>query len=324
MPRDVQSNTHPEDWHQRARSAADFLGLREVRRFGAAEPAGGITRRREWADLTPRRIAPGADRDGEAQAVDSWPGVPELVRTKMVPLPPYWDAIFGPLRGDAADGLLVVGQIGQSLDGRVATTSGHSHYINGPAGLAHLHRLRAIVDAVVVGVGTALADDPQLTVRHVAGPNPARVVIDPSARLSAGAKMFARDGLRRLVMTAHDAKAQLPADIEIVRLQSFQRRIAPEAILSALYERGLRRILIEGGAETVSRFLIAGCLDRLHVVVAPIIIGTGRPSFNLPPIERVQEALHAPMKIHQLGGEVLFDCDLSAQRRAIGAAKTSM
>src|SRR6516162_2197212 len=260
----------------------------------------------------------------EAQSVASWSGVPELVRTKMVPLPPPWDAIFGPLRGDAADGLLVVGQIGQSLDGRVATISGHSHYINGPAGLAHLHRLRAIVDAVVVGVGTALADDPQLTVRHVAGPNPARVVIDPSARLSAGAKMFARDGLRRLVMTTHDAKLQLPADIEIVRLQSFQRRIAPEAILSALRERGLRRILIEGGAETVSRFLVTGCLDRLHVVVAPIIIGTGRPSFNLPPIERVQEALRAPMTIHQLGGEVLFDCDLSAQRRAIGAAKTSM
>ena len=116
---------------------------------------------------------------------------------------------------------------------------------------------------------------------------------------------------------------QLPADIEIVRLQSFQRRIAPEAILSALHERGLRRILIEGGAETVSRFLVAGCLDRLHVVVAPIIIGTGRPSFNLPPIESLQEALRAPMKIHQLDGDVLFDCDLSAQRRPIGAAKTS-
>ncbi len=241
----------------------------------------------------------------------------------MVPLPPLWESLFGPLRGDAADGLVVVGQIGQSLDGRVATNSGHSHYINGPAGLAHLHRLRAIVDAVVVGVGTALADDPQLTVRRVAGPNPARVVIDPGARLPAGAKMFARDGVRCLVMTAHDAKPQLPAEIEIVRLPSLQRRIAPEAILSALSERGLRRILIEGGAETVSRFLAAGCLDRLHVVVAPIIIGTGRPSFNLPPIERVHEALRAPMKIHQLDDEVLFDCDLSAQRRAIGAAKTS-
>jgi riboflavin-specific deaminase-like protein len=242
----------------------------------------------------------------------------------MVPLPPHWDAIFGPLRGDAPDGLIVVGQIGQSLDGRVATTSGHSHYINGPAGLAHLHRLRAIVDAVVVGVGTALADDPRLTVRYVAGRDPARVVIDPGARLPATAKMFARDGLRRLVMTAHDAKPQLPADIEIVRLQSLQRRIAPEAILSALHERGLRRILIEGGAETVSRFLVASCLDRLHVVVSPIIFGNGRPSFNLPPIERVQEALRAPTKIHQLDGDVLFDCDLSARHRPIGVAKTLM
>jgi diaminohydroxyphosphoribosylaminopyrimidine deaminase/5-amino-6-(5-phosphoribosylamino)uracil reductase len=236
----------------------------------------------------------------------------------MVPLPPHWDAIFGPLRGHALDELFVVAQIGQSLDGRVATASGHSHYINGPAGLAHLHRLRAIVDAVVVGVGTALADDPRLTVRNVAGRDPARVVIDPGARLPAAAKMFARDGVRRLVMTAHDVKPRLPAGIEIVGLQAFQRRIAPEAILSALHERGLRRILIEGGAETVSRFLVANCLDRLHVVVSPIIFGNGRPSFNLPRIERVQEALRAPTKIHQLDGDVLFDCDLSAQRPAIG------
>ena len=66
----------------------------------------------------------------------------------------------------------------------------------------------------------------------------------------------------------------------------------------------------------VSRFLVANCLDRLHVVVAPIIIGSGRPSFNLPPIERVQEALRAPMKIHQLDGDVLFDCD--PERSAAG------
>ena len=80
--------------------------------------------------------------------------------------------------------MVVVGQCGQSIDARIATASGHSHYINGAEGLAHLHRLRALVDAVVVGVGTALADDPQLTVRRVAGPNPARVVIDPNGRLA--------------------------------------------------------------------------------------------------------------------------------------------
>src|SRR5207253_8868900 len=106
------------------------------------------------------------------------------------------------LRKGAADGLVAVGQLGQSLDGRVATETGHSHYINGPAGLNHLHRLRALVDAVVVGIGTALADDPQLTVRRVAGPQPARVVIDPRGRLPSGAKLLAQDGTRRLVLTA--------------------------------------------------------------------------------------------------------------------------
>src|SRR5215470_8306249 len=93
-----------------------------------------------------------------------------------------WDGIFGPLRAGQIDDLLVVGQIGQSLDGRAATATGHSHYINGTEGLDHLHRLRALMDAVVVGVGTAVADDPLLTVRRVAGPHPARVVIDPTAR----------------------------------------------------------------------------------------------------------------------------------------------
>ena len=92
---------------------------------------------------------------------------------------------------------------------------------------------------------------------------------------------------------------------------------------SALAERGFRRILIEGGADTVSRFLAARCLDRLHVLVAPIILGAGRSSLTLPPIERVDEAVRAPMRVHVLGADVLLDCDLSAQRVPIGRAKMS-
>ena len=99
--------------------------------------------------------------------------------------------------------------------------------------------------------------------------------------------------------------------------------MAPPAILAALAERGLRRLLIEGGADTVSRFLIAGCLDRLHVIVAPIILGSGRASLILPPIERADQALRVPVHAHQLDDEVLFDLDLSAQRVPIGAAKKS-
>jgi riboflavin-specific deaminase-like protein len=227
------------------------------------------------------------------------------------------------LRTEAADDVVVVGQIGQSLDGRIATETGHSKYINGPAGLVHLHRLRALVDAVVIGVGTALADDPQLTVRRVAGPQPARVVIDPKGRLPASAKVFARDGVRRFMITADGVPCALPPDVEIIALPVADRQIAPAAILGALAERGLRRILIEGGADTVSRFLTAGCLDRLHVVVAPIILGSGRPSFILPPIERADQALRVPIHAHQLDDEVLFDCDLSAQRVPVGRAKIS-
>lgn len=260
----------------------------------------------------------------DSGAVNSWEMIPKLVRNATAPLPSPWEEIFGPLRAGARDNLVVLGQIGQSLDGRVATMNGHSHYINGPAGLAHLHRLRALVDAVVIGIGTALADDPQLTVRRVSGPQPARVVIDPSGRLPVSARMFAADGVRRLVIAADDAKTQHPAEIDIVRLPAVKGRIAPEAILAALADCGLRRILIEGGADTVSRFLLAGCLDRLHVVVAPIIIGAGRPSFILPPIENVGDALRAPMRVHRLDDEVLFDCDLSSQRKPVGSAKMSM
>ena len=271
-----------------------------------AKPDGTVSR-----DLLP-------DDDG-----DSWAAFAQAFRNTAEPLPAPWDELFGPLRTARVDGLTVVGQIGQSLDGRIATMSGHSHYINGPAGITHLHRLRSLVDAVVVGVGTALADDPQLTVRRCAGPNPARVIVDPNARLPGTAKVFTDDGTRRIVITAEATRCAPPPGVETVGLPAAEGIITPPAILAALAARGLRRILVEGGANTVSRFLAAGCLDRLHVTVAPIILGSGRSGFILPTVERADEALRAPMRSYQLGDEVLFDCDLSAQRVAVGRAKIS-
>jgi len=265
---------------------------------------------------------PVAER-GSADMADGWAMVPQMFRA-LRPLPPPWEERFGPLKAGAVDDLVVVGQFGQSLDGRVATETGHSHYINGPAGLAHLHRLRALVDVVVVGVGTALADNPQLTVRHVAGPCPARAVIDPRGRMHTDARMFANDDIRRLVITAEGRRPELPAGVERVSLPATDGAIAPAAILAALAARGFRRMLIEGGSHTVSRFLAAGCLDRLHVVIAPIIIGAGPSSVTLPPIARVEHALRAPIRAHALGDELLVDCDLSDQRRPVGVANTSI
>jgi riboflavin biosynthesis pyrimidine reductase len=242
---------------------------------------------------------------------DPWEDFADVFRRGQLPLPQGWADVFGPLRKGAVDDLVIVGQIGQSLDGRIATESGHSKYINGPAGLVHLHRLRALMDAVIVGVGTAIADDPQLTVRQVPGLQPARVVIDPKGRLCADARVFAEDGVRRLL-------------VEIIALPEVDGKILPSAILVALAGCGMRRMLIEGGANTVSRFLAAGCLDRLHVMVAPIILGAGGPGLILPPLERADQASRMPVRVHKIDDDVLFDCDLSDQRVALGIAKKSM
>jgi riboflavin-specific deaminase-like protein len=207
----------------------------------------------------------------------------------------------------------VVGQLGQSLDGRIATESGESKWINRACALDHLHRLRSVVDAVVVGVGTVVADDPMLTVRRVPGPHPARVVIDPSGRLPLAPLCMTDNGVRRYVVRAVDAP--VPDGVEEIRLPRLDGLCAPKAVIDALFALGFRRILIEGGAWTVSAFLAAGILDRLHVLVAPVILGSGKPGLSLPPIARLDDALRPTTSVHPLpDGDVLFDCDLRGGR----------
>src|ERR1700755_513925 len=181
----------------------------------------------------PDRNVPGRSQNGSGSG-SSWAPVPTTVRSAKRSLPRPWEHMFGPLRRGQVDDLVVVGQCGQSIDARIATASGHSHYINGESGLIHLHRLRALVDAVVIGVGTAIADDPQLTVRRVEGPNPARVVIDPNGRLPDGARAFRDDGVRRLVIAADGTGAQPPDGIERVALPATQGRLDPCDILAGL------------------------------------------------------------------------------------------
>jgi diaminohydroxyphosphoribosylaminopyrimidine deaminase/5-amino-6-(5-phosphoribosylamino)uracil reductase len=222
--------------------------------------------------------------------------------------------VFAPFRKAPLNRPFVVAQIGQSLDGRIATVSGESRDISGAAALDHLHRIRAHVDAVVVGRGTIVADDPRLTVRRIKGRNPARVVIDPSGLLQIDGKWLASDGARRILISAKPTKP--PAGIEFVQLPAHEGRIAPSAIIEALFGRGLRRLLIEGGARTIAGFIEAGCIDRLHALVAPIIIGSGRHSLDLSPISKLESALRPRTQVHLLtDGNVLFDCDFAYARR---------
>lgn len=216
----------------------------------------------------------------------------------------------------------VVAQLGQSLDGRIALPSGESQWINGGSALDHVHRVRAAVDAVIVGVGTVVADDPMLNVRRVPGRHPARIVIDPSGRLPAAARCLADDGCRRIVVTGAgaDQPRGLPQAVEVLRLEMRQGGLPAADVLAALWRLGLGSFLIEGGANTVSRFVDAGAVDRLHMLVAPVILGSGKPGLTLAPIERLGAALRPKAHVHVLpDGDVLFDCDLAGARGGRGA-----
>ena len=218
------------------------------------------------------------------------------------------------LRQDRGGAPIVIGQLGQSLDGRIATPTGASKYINGTEALCHLHRIRAEVDAVIVGVGTAIADDPQLTTRHVSGPNPARVVIDPKGRMPRGLAML-RDGAAPVyVISCHGVEAPegtvglpMPCDAD--------GRIAPTAIVSVLASLGMNRILVEGGAETLARFIDAGAVNELHLMLAPIVLGSGKTGLNLSPIETLDEALRPMVRTMRFpDGDMLCMCEMQTEQ----------
>lgn len=234
-----------------------------------------------------------------------------------VPLQGPLAALFAPLLAPPAapDGCRVVGRLAQTLDGRIATATGSSQWIGGRGDILHTHRLRALCHAVLVGAGTVRHDDPRLTTREVPGPSPLRVVIDTERRLSAEYGVF-RGGPPTLLACAEDAApGKRHGTAEILRLpRAAGGGIAPGALLGALAARGLTRIFVEGGGVTVSRFLAAGCLDRLHVTVAPVLLGPGIPAFTLPEVPRIADGLRFTWRVHEIPPDILLDIPLDRAR----------
>jgi riboflavin-specific deaminase-like protein len=224
--------------------------------------------------------------------------------------------LFLPLCFEFAGKRLAIGHLGQSLDGQIATSSGASRYVTGPENLQHVHRLRALCDAVVVGKNTLERDDPQLTTRLVPGRNPVRVVIDPHLRALAERRLFLDGAAPTWVVCSHTAslRAPLPSGVELVRLHAEAERLAPRAILDALAERGQSWVLVEGGGVTVSRFIEARALDRLHLAIAPVILGRGRAGLELPAVDEIAHALRLRATRFELGDDVLFDCRFDGKR----------
>jgi riboflavin-specific deaminase-like protein len=230
-----------------------------------------------------------------------------------VPLaaPSPLQALYGPLCEARRAGPFVVGHLAQSLDGRIATVGGMSRWLSGAEDLLHTHRMRALVEAVVVGATTVLLDDPQLTVRRCTGPNPVRVVIDPDRRLDGSQRIF-RDGLAPTLLLCGADRArdgERVGHAEVVPVPRGEGGLSPHEICRALADRGLSSLLIEGGGVTVSRFLAAGALNRLQITIAPVILGSGRPSIVLPTITDLGDSLRPRTRQVIMGADVMIECD---------------
>jgi riboflavin-specific deaminase-like protein len=208
---------------------------------------------------------------------------------------------------------VTVGHLGQSLDGFIATHAGESQWVTGQENMLHLHRLRALCDAVVVGAGTVAADDPQLTTRLVSGPSPLRVVLDPGRRLGAHHRVFTDESADTLYLCAESLtrpEEHLFGDAAIVGIEGSAEGLDAGAVMRLLGARGCARVFVEGGGITVSMFLKANLLDRLHLAIAPLLIGDGRPAIRLPASDILGDCPRPRYRVFRMGGDVLFDCDL--------------
>lgn len=220
---------------------------------------------------------------------------------------------YGPLV--TAGSRLVVAQMAQSLDGFIATGCGDGAALSGPQDHAHLHRLRALMDAVVVGAGTVVADDPRLTVREVLGRNPVRVVIDPNARIPTSARVLQDGGstiwLVRPGASVPAVEGVVHDAVEVVRLE--QSGFEPKQIIDLLAARGLGRVFVEGGGRTVSRFLEEGCLDRLFVTTVPVLLGDGVPGVRARPAALVRDADRPRSRTFMLGQDVCTELTFAGE-----------
>ena len=197
-----------------------------------------------------------------------------------------------------------------TLDGKIATRSGDSRWVSGEASRAEVHRLRDRADAVLVGAGTALADDPMLTTRlpRGRGRDPVRVVLDTRLALPRSLKLFhPRSAAPTLVATALARPPPLGPGVEFVRCKARRGRIDLDDLLAKLAARGIAHVLVEGGAEVHHSFLEAGLVDRVVAFVAPKILGGGKDWLSGAGPEAMAGALRLdPVEVRRVGDDVMF------------------
>lgn len=247
-------------------------------------------------------------------------GLPQITASADTALPPsiataarvYLPVLLGAAHAKQAGRSFVAGHLTQTLDGRIACENGQSQWIGNDADLRHAHRMRALLDGVMVGANTALHDNPQLTVRHVEGTNPRRVVISGRGRFldfdnalhlmqEPGCDVLTQPQPKRAPTSARD-------HVHVHEIEASNGKLPAGAMLDALRERGIHSLYLEGGSGTLSSFLQADCIDLLQVHIASLVLGSGLPGLQLPPVDHVDKGLKLQMDHALLDGHVLLTC----------------
>jgi GTP cyclohydrolase II len=228
--------------------------------------------------------------------------------------PPDVGSLLGEVRATTTRPYVVV-KYAQTIDGRIATSTGDARWISGEEERRTSHALRAACDAVLVGVGTILADDPRLTVRLVPGASPIRVVLDPRLRLPDDARVLEDDGVTTIVTTAASSaprRAELRRrGVSVVVVPAGPQGLDLQSALEALFDDGIRSVLVEGGARVITSFLSLGLADRLVVAIAPRVMGSGTDAVNDLGVTEVASAIRLERRaVHVAGDDVLIAGDL--------------
>jgi riboflavin-specific deaminase-like protein len=207
-----------------------------------------------------------------------------------------------------------------TLDGRLATKTGDSQWISCAETLQLAHQLRAEHEAIMVGIGTVLADNPRLNVRLVEGRDPLRVIIDSCLKIPLEANVLNPEAAKETLVVATEAADKnrleaiknLGAEVLVLSRETEDNPLSPrvnlEQLLTELYQRNIKSVLVEGGSKIITTLLAARLVNRLIIVVAPKIIGQGIEAIGDLGITRLSDAItFASLKIEKLGTDIVFD-----------------
>lgn len=198
----------------------------------------------------------------------------------------------------------------QGLDGSITTRRGEMLPLSGPEATRLTHQLRSLHDGILVGIGTVLTDDPQLTVRAWRGPNPQPIVLDSRLRMPPTARLCHHPDKLCWVLTSCDNAGELKDKADIVTFDNSEQQVPLHQALAVLYHRGIRTLMVEGGARIITAFLRARLADAVVLTIAPRLVGGYKAIGSLGNTAADELPRIRPLNTAQLGDDIIVWGDL--------------